>query len=986
MSKNTQTPSRRSGRTAATLTAAAPRKRTLVQLNPSKQQLANILEEKKLGSIRSSCPNVSALYEYQRQLFGGYNEKIKNIDACFIQMYEKYNEKNVKDFLFKIDSIHDFTKERGNKNLNKDIIESLEFNEDDSIDKKVINDPDLETNIFFWFSTYVMRESMKDEYKDVINKMDFRPSIQEYGKYIDEEEKKYNFTLDAGLKEYNIFEALLTSPQILSQVQGGIGQIRSNQAILQGWYEIISDKFNDPNLAKDSQYYTLYSLSKNLVYAYENLLLDVGEFNAENSVDQIFKKYTLNEIKTKTNVNYNERLKAYYLYKKQKDEEEEEEKKGNFNILYNNYINYINTNQVTPEKVKKTDINPFGSAKFSITNELKISQGKKTDINQILTKNETFRVIAPQKFDANRTTGGGVTPSEILNLTNCKDDKKKADCSFTILEDTCYFYSEKRGDTIQYPVYIFEINADYPIKRVEIIDKKNILESYTQYEDIGRFKYDSTNKRLICSNAPGVTELTELYDEFVGRGYRNDIALTNILQIKRAGDYSQIWFCKKWNKNNNPKLFFMSNDRQSATFCLLEKVPYIGQISLYNVYFNPEGNELTYRKNININDPKLLNTFIRDSLLNNINEIIYFYDTTQKDDILGQIVLYLSYIAKYNNTKIYSGFEIDMVMISNTLITYINNKQDEEKKDACKTEIKELKEIFKRIEKNTNDYDNDETPKSINNLYNKIIEDYFGEDPLYTLNKKEIYNIFSIKKPYKIKEEEMEIDYSEEEKKLLSYGVQKISYPDTAELMEKLQIDIQEGISQDFILCDMNNLIYYAYNLYNKMLKKLKNNGTIYQMEIDEYKIKLKLIDDCIDHSSATQSIKDQIKNYLKNTNIIRPIAVTPNEGQIMASSSSSSSPFTSSSSSAFSPFTSSPPLSFAFSFENGLTYYKTYPSIPKKINTNKYKYANNVYVMDGKGYLKIEGSNFKGDIQLTNRNPKSVSYTDGTKISYYSF
>ena len=69
----------------------------------------------------------------------------------------------------------------------------------------------------------------------------------------------------------------------------------------------------------------------------------------------------------------------------------------------------------------------------------------------------------------------------------------------------------------------------------------------TKQEILKKFKYDSTSRTLVCSNAPGVTELTELYNIFINRpyNYNKDIALKNILQIKRAGDYSQIWFCKR---------------------------------------------------------------------------------------------------------------------------------------------------------------------------------------------------------------------------------------------------------------------------------------------------------------------------------------------------------------------------------------------------------------------------------------------------------
>ena len=70
--------------------------------------------------------------------------------------------------------------------------------------------------------------------------------------------------------------------------------------------------------------------------------------------------------------------------------------------------------------------------------------------------------------------------------------------------------------------------------------------------------------------------------------YTSSVVLNNILTIKRAGDYSQIWFCKRYNDiKSNEKLFFMSNDRMSASFCLLEEVPFVCLIRNYGVYFNP---------------------------------------------------------------------------------------------------------------------------------------------------------------------------------------------------------------------------------------------------------------------------------------------------------------------------------------------------------------------------------------------------------------
>jgi hypothetical protein len=920
-------------------------------------------EDEKMGLI-STCPDVNNLYEYERKLYGGYDEKIENIKRCFAKMFRDkkrkrgvndfYTEKNVKDFLFKIDSIHDFTKERGSKELKKDIIKSLKFEEDDEIDKKVIHDPDLETSIFFWFVMYVMRVPMKDEYESSLKKIDFRSSIQEYRNYTINE----NFTLDAGLKEYNIFEALLTSLATKEKVLEGMSKIKVNHDILTSWYNDISNKFKK-TIKKDPEYYILYSLGKNLIYAYENFLLG-DKIDITNVVNNIFEKYTKEVIATTKNINYNERLKKELEtidIKKIKLEGKLEQK----------YLEYILSNKLVADKKS------FTSANYELAEKLKIPQGVKQNINKILTKNERFKVIAPQKFDANRTTGGGVKPNEILGIDGCEnlDEKKSSDissCSFSILDDICYFYSV--NDDSNNVKYIFEFKDEnsatkYPIRKVIIVNK-DYLQSYKlNYEDIDRFKYNKTNRTLVCSNAPGVTELTQLYEIFInpkpkkkgdpqGYGFGNTEALKNILQIKRAGDYSQIWFCKQWNKSSNtPKLFFMSNDRQSATFCLLEGVPYIGQVNYYNVYFNPLGSDIEKdRKDIDITDPKLLANVIKQSLISSINEIMYFYDNTQSDEILECIEKYLEHIYKYHNKKVYNKFEIDMSIISDALITYIN-KQEERGQDYCKTEIGEIKKGFNKIEEDMKKYNNDTYPSTINKLYNKIIEDYFEEDSSYSLYNKcgSIASTLGINpllcSQISEPEDKEEIAEIEDEISLLQfrYGLKRVNIPPELN---------QENIKE------INNLGrgFNCRNLYNQLTTLYTDFDYFRDYEFSEYDI---------------QVYKNNY-NKLYSCLEINPeaLAIFFPQGKYEEST--------------FSDLQDIQREQIAFSFQDGITYYHIQPKIPTKINMKKYYNTNKVYLIDGKGALKIQGSNLKGDIQVVDRTPKLVSYTDGTEISYYKF
>ena len=153
------------------------------------------------------------------------------------------------------------------------------------------------------------------------------------------------------------------------------------------------------------------------------------------------------------------------------------------------------------------------------------------------------------------------------------------------------------------------------------------------------------NKNHIIRNNKG-----SLYDDETNVNLDENTVLRNILQIKRAGDYSQIWFCKKWNASNVKKLFFMSNDRVSASFCLLEEVPYIGQVSNYNFYFNPSGPDITAIQEIqtilksigfNIGLYDLLKQN-NEEILNNHNELCYIdngeeFENRCYDDIIEHI-------------------------------------------------------------------------------------------------------------------------------------------------------------------------------------------------------------------------------------------------------------------------------------------------------------------------------------------------------------
>jgi hypothetical protein len=191
---------------------------------------------------------------------------------------------------------------------------------------------------------------------------------------------------------------------------------------------------------------------------------------------------------------------------------------------YNKILNIINKNEQFLKckgDIKEKEINPQTIVEKIFENLDKKNQSE----------SEEFRIIAPQKFDSNRTTGGSWDPTsleQILRITDCYNKKKedtnrqfleqiKDDislCSFQVLDDECYFYSTEDNK------FIFRINNDsYPIKAIvvqgDIIGDKGFDgQPRKNISDNEYNKYDITTKTLFCKNAPGVTELYNIYNNF----------------------------------------------------------------------------------------------------------------------------------------------------------------------------------------------------------------------------------------------------------------------------------------------------------------------------------------------------------------------------------------------------------------------------------------------------------------------------------------
>jgi len=646
-----------------------------------------------------------------------------------------------------------------------------------------------------------------------------------------------------------------------------------------------------------------------------------------------------------------------------------------------------------------------------------------------------FKIIAPQKFDANRTTAGsGVDISKIEYLSGCLginqqiEQNKITNCSFNILGDSCLFYTEI-DDKNNYN-FTFEIQDDkdkiyWPITKVIITTNKDIFnESYTgsllgenmcKQKNYNKIKIDSyigllkqSNKKndkkfkfryypnrriLLCNNGPGVSELVEiynlfniirnnkgsLYDDYTKVNLDENTVLRNILQIKRAGDYSQIWFCKKWNASNVKKLFFMSNDRVSASFCLLEEVPYIGQVSNYNFYFNPSGPDITAIQEIqtilksigiNIGLYDLLKQN-NEEILNNHNSLCYIDKMVddKKYENEYEKEYFKNYLKIINYFKNYETNQLEILINFLSLQTYMINYQKiliENPITVCPdiiqniiTNIKML-DLISKESFNSVQFNNYFTP-----IYDKIIELYNSPELYY---KKEfidaIRDSLELKNPdyysiYETKDDISEKTFQELEEEAKQFlgkrNIKQVIFPTDGEVIQTLR------------------------TLQNTLPDQLECNNLVDQISYltSDYDLKYKTF-------LTTQSDKDQIDwdkedlytdNYKRLYNCFLPVYKKEKEnekGKTIIKN--------------MLPDETFDTETFGFSFENGLTYYHINKNTPSVISTKPYKHSNKTYIMDKNGVLTISGNTKEGTIKLDNRQTKSLSYTDGTEISYYKF
>ena len=235
--------------------------------------------------------------------------------------------------------------------------------------------------------------------------------------------------------------------------------------------------------------------------------------------------------------------------------------------------------------------------------------------------NNDFKIIFPQLFDANASTGK--TIKFIDKIISQTIDKKDPQIEFKIIDDLVQMSIDNKN---QINVSI-QSNQEYPINTIIVLNDTNKFNNILSEVKLTNYlekKFKYKNKILYCLNeGPGVNNLVQLYNILLNH-YNNDklnkinryyelekilktkrrsldenlyiqystemididlnktldelnkykiTLIQNISVIKRIGDYSQIVYCKY----NNKKYTYISNDRMSSSFCYIENVNFIGQ-------------------------------------------------------------------------------------------------------------------------------------------------------------------------------------------------------------------------------------------------------------------------------------------------------------------------------------------------------------------------------------------------------------------------
>jgi len=664
--------------------------------------------------IYLNCPDTGSILNY----LNCYMEE--NIDSFFDKIYEfekkQYIEKNNKNTIdendnikiyknisFKLDTVHDFTESRKDENIltTQEIFTYLDWKDIYPYKKN-----NFESDFFFWLlrrKEFInMSISNETHYNDF--EMYVTSTIENYCNLTvnSKENTELNIVIDASDTKVNNFKNLILFQNFYDQAikkynDTDIKKIQcrnrktnpSNSLELREvtTNELIDTMIENNKLNCKIIYPQLFDANATTGKTIKWRNYNIGKLDITNEIDEI----EFNILNNDCRIVFVKDTKTVYFQIKDKN-------------FYFNTIKIQQSQQQYEQDIKNPIIKKLELEFNSNERELNDKDFKIKEVIKFQGKNY---IKTKSKSLLFYNTGPGI--SELLKYYDSYKQILLKELN-EISEILRFIYNEmKRINEIDDNIVFIKKLGEYFIQKNigKIIKDKN-TKSYiiNIIINIHKFllekKYNKHIKSLIyifekTMNIDITRRITiETLNKYAEEYYENKYKklAENIFLIKRAGDYSQIFYCKI-KKTKNKEYIFSSIDRMSASFCLLEKVNFIGTLKEYGIF-------LKFSKNIlmdNLKEPSM-----------KCNKL-YHYKSYLDSPNISKYIKFLSINFNLNYMKCY-----DALFFYEIIKFYLSGK---DVKNLTSEDIKTLyKNMAFKID-TVHDFKRDRT----NGIFNKEDED-----------------------------------------------------------------------------------------------------------------------------------------------------------------------------------------------------------------------------------------------------------------------
>jgi len=689
------------------------------------------------------------IYEFEKKQYMEKNNKIQINEIDNIQIY--------KNISFKLDSVHDFTESRKDESVltTQEIFTYLDWKDIYPYKKN-----NFESDFFFWLlrrkefiNTSITNNT---QYKDF--EMYITSTIENYCNLSVKttENTELNIVIDSSDTKVNNFKNLILFQNFYDQAikkynETDIKKIQcrnrkinpSNSLELREvtTNELIDTMIENNRLNCKIIYPQLFDANATTGKTIKWRNYNIGKLDVTNEIDEI-DEIEFKILNNECRIVFVKDTKTVYFQIKDKN-------------FYFNTIKIVQSQEQYEHNVIDPTIKKLESELKSNERELESKNFKIKEILKYQGKNYVKTKLMNLLF---YNTGPGISEllkyynsykqvllDELNELTkilefihNEMKKLKEIDDNVVFIKTLIEYFTQKDINKIIKNIksYILDI-----ITNIHIFLQKG---NYIKHIEALLFIFERTLK--IGSTRRITIEMLKRYtEEYYETKYKK--LAENIFLIKRAGDYSQIFYCKV-KKTKNKEYIFSSIDRMSASFCLLEKVNFIGTIKEYGIFLN-------FSKNIlmdNLKEPSM-----------KCNKL-YHYKSYLDSPNISKYIKFLSINFNLNYMKCYDAlffYEIIKIYLSGK---DVNNLANDDIKTLYKNMAFKIDTVHDFKRNRTNGIFNKEDEDNIYSiLWEKIKYDgvYYGYEPSSILYRNFLKGV--ITKINKIEDEDIQDNDDKEE-------------------------------------------------------------------------------------------------------------------------------------------------------------------------------------------------------------------------------